>query len=253
MVTQGTLYLSQYGTHYEVGANQFIYLRAGEEHYGYQASSGKLSYLWVHFYMDSVCLDEATVPQHINDLMSPTDFPLILLPEYGNVAATQKAPLLFHQLLDFSREETPYAHQITNHAFVLLAMEMTHEFLEHYLNAKKFLHPAVTRIAEWIKANYYHSLTVPEIAEEFGYTADYLSSLFHRYTGFTLIHYINKIRIDSSKNLLTHYDVTVKEAAFSSGYQDEKYYMKMFKKQEGMTPTQYKKAFYQKMINQQRD
>lgn len=39
------------------------------------------------------------------------------------------------------------------------------------------------------------------------------------------------------------------EAAYSSGFNDEKYFMKMFRKYEGITPTQYKNAFHRRLIN----
>ena len=57
MVKEGNLHISQGGVNYELGPQQYIFLRANEEHYGYKASSGRLSYLWVHFLMS----DEITV------------------------------------------------------------------------------------------------------------------------------------------------------------------------------------------------
>lgn len=109
--------------------------------------------------------------------------------------------------------------------------------------------PNIARVMEWIKANYYKSITVKEIANEFGYNADYLSSLFKKTTNTTLTNYINKTRIEISKSLISNYDLSIKEVAYSCGFSDEKYFMKLFKKAESMTPSQYKKAFTRKMIN----
>jgi len=53
LVKEGTLYIAQQDVQYEVNANQYIFLNAGEEHYGFAPSSGKLSYSLVHF-----CLPE---------------------------------------------------------------------------------------------------------------------------------------------------------------------------------------------------
>ncbi len=256
MVIEGTLYLSQGGVPYEVGPNQYLLLKSQEEHFGYQASPGRLSYLWIHFYMENstwIHAGNASLEQNLESMRNSPDTCQLLLPEYGNFSVTQKAPLLFHQLLDLSRQEMLYSSQIMNYALNLLAMEITREFMEFHSNRKKQIHPKVTEIMEWIKANYHNAISISQLAEEFGYNPDYLSALFHRSTGLTLIQYINKIRIDSSKNLLANNDITMKEAAYSCGYQDEKYYMKLFREQEGMTPSQYKKAFYQKMFNEQKD
>lgn len=57
------------------------------------------------------------------------------------------------------------------------------------------------------------------------------------------------IRIKTAKTLLSNYGVTIKEAAFSCGFSDEKYFMKVFRELEGMTPTQYKNSFGRKNIN----
>ena len=102
---------------------------------------------------------------------------------------------------------------------------------------------------EWIKANYYKPITVKEIANEFGYNTDYLSFLFKKTTNTTLTNYISKTRIEISKSLISNYDLSIKEVAYSCGFSDEKYFMKLFKKAESMTSSQYKKAFTRKMIN----
>ena len=57
------------------------------------------------------------------------------------------------------------------------------------------------------------------------------------------------MRIRTAKTLLSNYGVTIKEAAFSCGFSDEKYFMKVFKNLEGITPAQYKKSFGRKNIN----
>ncbi len=49
LVTEGTLFIHANNAAHKVGAGQYIFLRAGEEHFGERPSEGKLSYLWVHF------------------------------------------------------------------------------------------------------------------------------------------------------------------------------------------------------------
>jgi len=62
--------------------------------------------------------------------------------------------------------------------------------------------------------------------------------------------YINRTRIEVSKNLLT-YDSTLKVSTIGKlcGFADEKLFMKVFKKIEGITPTRYRNTFYQKHMN----
>ncbi len=53
---------------------------------------------------------------------------------------------------------------------------------------------------------------------------------------------ILRARVDISKQMLSDRNVSIKEAAFSCGFSDEKYYMRVFRKMEGMTPAQYRAA-----------
>lgn len=52
-----------------------------------------------------------------------------------------------------------------------------------------------------------------------------------------------------AKNLLTNRTLSIYRIADMCGFSDEKYFMKLFKRYEGITPTQYRKAFHQKKIN----
>lgn len=252
LVQEGHLFLSQNNVNYDVSPGQYLFLRAGEEHYGYQASSGKLSYLWVHFQIpDEVAVISKGPSPHLTEAFPKNpDGSAYILPEYGEILATQRASLLFHQLLDVSRQDTCYFQRITDYALSLLILELSQEFIAQQYRDKT-LSPNVVRIMEWIKGNYFKPITISEIAAEFGYNPDYLSALFAKTTGTTLSSYIHKVRIDNSKSLLVNYDVPLKEVAYSCGFSDEKYYMKVFKKLEGMTPSQYKKAFSRKLYNHQ--
>ena len=61
--------------------------------------------------------------------------------------------------------------------------------------------------------------------------------------------YINGMKVAKAKELLSHSDQTVKEIAFSLGFDDEKYFMKLFKNYERITPTQYRNIYYKTYIN----
>ena len=80
------------------------------------------------------------------------------------------------------------------------------------------------------------------IAVEFHYNPEYLSALYSRSAGITLTAAVNRARLDIAKKLLSDRNVTIKEAAYSCGFSDEKYFMRVFRRAEGMTPEQYRAA-----------
>ncbi|WP_099469002.1 AraC family transcriptional regulator [Konateibacter massiliensis] len=248
LVNEGTLYIAQSGVKYEVGAKQYIFLKAGEEHYGYQPSKGTLSYYWVHFTTKEPVLVQSDITPDFLERNAFAD-EIYLMPEWGRLSLTKRVFVLFNQLLDLSRQEQLYSSRMTDYALSLLILEISQEFMDMKDHKSQNIPPNISRIMEWIKANYFKSVTIAQIAKDTGYNPDYLSSLFKRTTGITLTRYINKIRIEAAKSLLASYHISIKEAAYSCGFLDEKYFMKVFKQIEGMTPSQYKKAFTKKKIN----
>ena len=150
--------------------------------------------------------------------------------------------------MDMSLEENHYTKNMSDYAVSLLLMELSREYFRSR-DAGISLPPLVISAREWIKNHYFLPFEVSELAETLGYRADYLSSVFKKNMGVSIVRYTNGLRIKTAKTLLSNYSVTIKEAAFSCGFSDEKYFMKVFKEFEGMTPAQYKNSFGRKNIN----
>lgn len=237
-VLEGTLPITQSERRLAVSEGQYVFLKAGEEHYGHRAAEGRLSYMWVHF-------GSGTGWETGGGDALPGSFSY-LLPECGTAENLRRVGLLFHQLLDYSRQEGLYRRELLSCSLSLLLMELTQEALDGGKKAKPAASPVVFAAAEWIKSNCHRQLSVSEIAEAVHYNAEYLSALFKKETGLTLIRYLNRTRIDVAKRLLLSGSISIKEAAYSCGFADEKYFMKLFKRLEGMTPLEYKSAFYKK-------
>ncbi|MGN0578941.1 MAG: AraC family transcriptional regulator [Ruminiclostridium sp.] len=239
MVTEGTLFISSNNIQHTISAGQYIFLRAGEEHSGFRPSEGKLSYLWVHFCAD--CGFEAVSGESGGEYA-------YFMPETARLSDSGRTAQLFHQLMDMSLEESPCSPDMLNYAVSLLALELSQEYSRKHNNRSE-LPPAVVSAREWIKNHYYQPFDIAELAAAVGYDADYLSSLFKRSTGISIVRYTNQLRIKTAKTLLSNYDITIKEAAFSCGFSDEKYFMKVFKQLEGLTPSRYKNSFGRRNIN----
>ncbi len=83
-------------------------------------------------------------------------------------------------------------------------------------------------------------LKLKTIAEKLNVNASYLSALFHKEYGSTLTEFINKQRIDHGILLLQSSKKSVQEIAEECGIHDTNYFIKLFKKQTGFTPNQYR-------------
>lgn len=237
MMTEGSLYISSNNVRFTLNAGEYILLPADEEHFGFRTSEGKLSYLWAHFRAD--CGFEAAC--------GDSEY-TYLLPESAAISSSGRTAQLFRQLMDMSLEENLYTRNMSDYALSLLLMELSQSHFRACAE-KRELPPPVISAREWINNHYFLPFEVSQLADSLGYRADYLSSLFSRSMGIPIIRYTNRLRIKTAKTLIANYGVTIKEAAFSCGFSDEKYFMKVFKELEGMTPTEYKHSFERKNIN----
>ena len=100
-------------------------------------------------------------------------------------------------------------------------------------------------VDEYILAHLDAQITTKMLASRFGLVSPYLSRLFKAYKGLTPSQYIQNIRLNNAKELLTAYpNITSKDIAGMVGYQDPLYFSKIFKKNTGIYPSEYR-AVYQ--------
>lgn len=236
IVTEGTLYITSNNVSYTVHEGQCIFLRAGEEHYGTIPSKGRLSYLWVHFYEDTDFITED----------KPGSEFAWCFPEYFKLVDFGRAVQLFNILMNISFDESSQTQIMTDYALKLLLVEITRQSNEQNVNN---VPSNIVSAMAWIKNHYYRHFDVSELADYIGYNADYLSTVFKKHTGFSVIQYTNKIRIKAAKIFLSDFGTSVKETAYSCGFTDDKYFIRVFKQYEGITPSEYQKTFSRKNIN----
>ena len=235
LVTEGTLFINSNNREYEIQKNQFILLKADEEHFGFKESNGPLLYYWVHFKNELEVLNEKESLENYS----------YIIPEKGTYDENSRLLLLFRQLMDFSLEENLYNKSLLDYSLSTFMIEFSKSFLQKSKTISE--NPTIQNVCSWIKSNYSTDFSIEELSKEFGYQSSQLSILFRKSMNMSIIQYTTQVRITAAKNLLSNF--SVKETAYSCGFEDEKYFMKIFKKLEGITPTQYKQAFSRKNIN----
>ncbi len=99
----------------------------------------------------------------------------------------------------------------------------------------------INRAKAYIEDFYMEELTLQRIADEVGISAGYLSTLFPKYLGCGFIDYLNQIRIRRACGYLKQNYLKTYQIAHAVGYQDEKYFSRVFKKVMGMSAREYKK------------
>jgi len=92
------------------------------------------------------------------------------------------------------------------------------------------------------------SITVSQIAEEFGFNEKYLSHMFSSISGMPLKQFILQSKINEANFLLSDTNMQIAEISAALGFSDPHVFMKSYKRITGLTPTEYRNAFSRRML-----
>ena len=99
----------------------------------------------------------------------------------------------------------------------------------------------IKRVINYMNTNYYKDLKLEVLAEIFNYNSAYLGKLFKSIVGENFNTYLDKIRIEKAKTLLTEDKLKVYQVCDKVGYKNIDYFHNKFKKYVGISPLNYKK------------
>lgn len=97
------------------------------------------------------------------------------------------------------------------------------------------------QLLELVEQNYRdHSLSLEIIADQFQMSPSYISRYFKDQTGYSIMQYVDMLRMNEVKKLLKETDLPIKDILPRVGYIDQSSFYRKFKKAEGVTPIQYR-------------
>lgn len=123
------------------------------------------------------------------------------------------------------------------------AANMLNIIAQHIINTDViyvFDMDSIEKAKHYIHQHFAEPLPIADVAGFACLSSSYLSFLFKRETGYTLTHYIDKLRMDNAKELMVMTSKSVKEISFLVGYTDQNYFSRIFKKHEGISPVEYR-------------
>ncbi|MDM5196667.1 response regulator [Fictibacillus enclensis] len=97
----------------------------------------------------------------------------------------------------------------------------------------------IEKAKEYIHLHYMDHIKIPDIAKNIGLSETYFSFLFTKETGKTFITYLQEKRVEEAKQLLRKRMLPWVQVGEKVGFENPKYFAKVFKKHIGMTPVQY--------------
>lgn len=236
--TQGTLYITMDEEQYALNEGDFLLMPPGAVQYGYRESD--CSFYWLHF----------TVKEGCQKIESGTEYEagLLTIPNRGTLRSQDKLIVMLKQLQDSVRS---YREQtLNNYLTTSILCELYNQlyFVQNQSGKKHKQQQLYNDIADYIKWNSQENLKVNELAEHFGYNAKYLSSIFSKIAGISIKQYMLQEKMNAAKSLLTDTNKSIKEISQQLGYSDSHQFMHSFKKITGLTPTDYRNAYANRLL-----
>lgn len=100
----------------------------------------------------------------------------------------------------------------------------------------------VAKAKAYINANFHKEISLDDVSREVDISPYYFSKIFKEETGENFIEYVTGIRMERAKELLLSSTLSMKEICGEVGYSDPNYFSRTFKKNVGLTPTEYKEG-----------
>ncbi|WP_026522890.1 AraC family transcriptional regulator [Butyrivibrio sp. VCB2001] len=122
-----------------------------------------------------------------------------------------------------------------------MIVELTKAVHNHKLSLDKYS-PSIQKVLEYINLHLGDHISNEDLSANANMSISHLSKVFKKETGETMTEYIALMRCKKAANLLKKTNLPIQEISSYVGYSDNNYFVKVFKKNYDMTPTEFRKA-----------
>lgn len=256
IIENGTMYLEEDFKKYILKKGDFFLLEPNKFHKGYKEAS--CSYYYVHFKHPQLTL---TDKRYIERMMLKRklalesdpfteDIPTESISFFGKHFNISNKLLLMNIFYAFKDGINDYYKKLEDYKIYTscklheIFIKICREYLTTIINNQKKPLPRVYHIVQniidYINDEYQKKLTSTDIEEIFELNYDYLNRAFQKITGYSILNYLNIIRINKAKELISSTSLKVSEIGYLVGVEDPYYFSRLFKKYVGVPPSKYR-------------
>ncbi len=120
-----------------------------------------------------------------------------------------------------------------------MLIELTTAVRDHLVNTSGYS-SAIVKVVEYLSLNYTQNINMDILCQISDYSSSHLAKIFKHETGRTITQYIANLRCRQAAEMLRETNLPVQEISSYVGYTDNNYFVKVFKKVIGNTPSEYR-------------
>lgn len=135
-------------------------------------------------------------------------------------------------------------------AIIDLLESMQLDFAERMYDRRKenAMSIHIRKCIDYIYEHLQEKITIEQLANYVGRNPSYLSKLFHEEVGMPLHAFVTKTRITTAENMLSYSEFSYLDISMSLGFSSQSAFINVFKKATGLTPKEYRKIHYGKVL-----
>jgi AraC-like DNA-binding protein len=262
VIKKGKMYLQENNVKYILSPGDFIVLDPQYIHEGYQASY--CEYFYIHFLHEEIQKFEYPTEQENlmavitkrNDSLKSNPFSYssyednkLQFPKYyhfSNYSDFIKVCCLLDEAVDHNANPLEY-YKLLCSCKVMEALALTYRSYVLILTQNMSAgmpksYRKVQQLLSYLNTNYAEKISSTDIEEKTECNFDYINRIFKQLTHRTIFAYLNMVRINHAKELISTTNMKLTEVGQAVGFGDLYYFSKVFKKATGISPSTFAKG-----------
>ncbi|WP_256988994.1 AraC family transcriptional regulator [Bacillus sp. EB106-08-02-XG196] len=148
---------------------------------------------------------------------------------------------LLYSLLQETREHKMIDAYLSSARAYEFIMEC-YRFTKNLNSANQEMPEPMLRVITYLQQQYGEYISVEKMAAIAGLSSYYFIKQFRKYTNTTPSQYLTKVRIKKASEMLRHTDLSIKDIAAKTGYENANYFNKVFRKITGFSPGEFRES-----------
>ncbi|MBJ6364300.1 helix-turn-helix domain-containing protein [Paenibacillus sp. GCM10012307] len=242
---KGTLYMEEDGIQYDVAQGMMLVLEPGKTHQGYRPSETDTEVYWIHFQYPSASqpklVEKTNWQQPLLEASNQDTAPhpaIIDIPKFAAIDLRVVMPILT-EMLKLHSVLTTYRSFELHNLFGQLLTHMQNGMRKSSPQARSYF--LGEKVASYLADRLDSPFNSEQMERELHYHFDYLSRCLKHYSGMSPLKFRHHLQIERAKRLLAHSELPLIRIGEQCGFQDQNYFIRLFKRQTSFTPGEYRK------------